>query len=474
MSDIELCYMPAVEQLKLFKTGKLSPLEVLKAQIDRAEKVEPAINAFTDTFFEEASKMAKAAQELYANRPDEARPLEGLSVAIKDEMPVVGQRCTEGSLIYKDQYMDFDHPVAERLRDAGGIFHARTTTPEFCSAWITSSRLHGDTGTPWNPKYTASGSSGGSGASLAAGTSSLATGSDIGGSIRGPAAACGVVGFKPPYGRNPDLPPFSLDSYNHTGPLARTVADCALMQNTMSGVHPKDIATVREEVLLAYDYGDLSGKKIAFSMDVGNGVVAQEVEDLTRQALDNLATRGAIIEEVDLGWGRDEIYAARDYLDHLFGQYLVRAKTEHADLLCDYNLYYADRAAASSPDDFLRSYEVSGQMYNTMGPLLEEYYAFICPIFISHEMRADQKPWEKMTVKGVEFDSDYDGSLMAQFNMLSRLPVLAVPAGIADNGLPVGLQIVGRSYDDARVFHVASALEKVAPWLDSPERRPPL
>lgn len=474
MSDLELCYMPAVKQLELFRRGDLSPVEVLRAQIARVEKVEPSLNAFTDTFFEQALDDARSAEQIYAKDPDRARPLEGVTVAIKDEMPVTGQRNTQGSLIYKDYVADEDHPVVARLRTAGAIFHARTATPEFCCAWITSSRLHGTTGTPWNLDYTCSGSSGGSGASLAAGTSTLATGSDIGGSIRGPAAACGVVGYKPPFGRNPDLPPFSLDWFNHVGPMARTVADCALFQNSMSGFHPKDIATLREDMVIPLAQESIEGLKIGYTFDVGNQVVAPEVEDYTRQALSHLADQGAVVEEVDLSWGPETIVAARDYLDHLFGHYLVRAKKEHPELICDYTSYLADRSQTVGAEAFFKAYEVCGRMYETIGPLLESYYALICPTFVTHEVKAEQQPWEPMTVRGKVFDSDYEFSLMPQFNMLSRLPVLAVPAGIAGNGLPVGIQIVGRSYDDPRVFRVAAALEQAAPWMDCPERRPAL
>ena len=472
--DLELCYMPAARQLEGFRAKELSPVEVLRAQISRAEAVEPAINAFTETFFEQALDQARAAERVYSNGPDQARPLEGLTIGIKDEMPVVGQPNTQGSLIYQDNIEAHDHPLVERLREAGGIFHARTTTPEFGCAWITSSRLHGTTRNPWHLDYTCSGSSGGSAASLAAGTSSLATGSDIAGSIRGPAAACGVVGYKPPYGRNPDVPPFNLDSYNQSGALARTVADCALFQNVISGFHPEDIATLRETVEIPLTHDGIEGLEIAYTFDVGNKVVAPEVERQTREALDRLAEQGAIIGEVDLGWDGDVLLAARDYLDHLFGHYLVRATQEHPDLVCDYTAFLAERAGKVDAERFFRAFEVSGEMYRTIGPILERCIALVCPAFVTQEVKAEQRPWEIMTVRGCEFDSDYEFTMMPQFNMLGRLPVLAVPAGVAENDLPLGIQIVGRSYDDTRVFQVASALEKAAPWLDCSARRPPL
>lgn len=472
MSDLELCYLSANRQLEMFRTGELSPVEVLDAQIARAEVTEPVVNALAETFFDQARVEAKQAEETYKNRPDGARPLEGLTVGIKDEMDVAGQRNTSGSLIYKDHVAEADHPVAARLRAAGAIFHARTTTPEFCCAWVTSSRLHGTTTNPWGPAYTCSSSSGGSAASLAAGTSSLATGSDIAGSIRGPAAACGVVGYKPPYGRVPDLPPFNLDPYNAVGPLARNVADCALMQNVIAGHHSADIATLRDRMEIPLRHDGVRGLKIAYTLDVGNEVLADDVRDHTMQALDRLAGQGAIIEHVDLGWTRETTYAARDYLDFMLGYSLREEAEAHPDLVCDYTRFLAERSKTATPERVYRAQELAAEMYASMAPVLDDAHALICPVFITHEVRADQALWDTMTVAGREIDTDYEFHLLPQFNMLNRLPVLAVPSGIAASGLPMGVQIVGRSYDDPRVFRVAAALEEVTPFFDCAARRP--
>ncbi|MGB7244653.1 MAG: amidase [Sulfitobacter sp.] len=474
MSDPELCYLPATRQLEMFRACEISPVDVLDAQIARAQDIEPVVNAFTDTFFDHARDQALKAEEIYVNRPDEARPLEGITVGIKDEMDVTGQRNTNGSLIYKDNIATEDHPVAARLRDAGAIFHARTTTPEFCCAWVTSSRLHGTTTNPWNRKFTCSSSSGGSAASLAAGTSSLATGSDIAGSIRGPAAACGVVGYKPPYGRVPDQSPFNLDPYNTVGPLARHAADCALMQNVISGHHPADIASLREKVDIPLRQDGLKDLKIAFTLDVGNEVLADDVRDNMMRVLDLLADLGAIIDPVDLGWTRETTYAARDYLDFGLGTYLRHEVEAHPDLVCDYTKFLAERSKTATAEKVYRAQELAGEMYAGLAPVLEEAFALICPAFITHEVRADQALWDTMIVGGREIDTDCEFHLLSQFNMLNRLPVLAVPTGIAKSGLPMGVQIIARSYDDPRVFRVAAALEQVAPLFDTVARRPNL
>ena len=168
--------------------------------VDRTDAVEPSINAFTETYFEDALAQARQAEARYRNGTQ--RPLEGIPLAVKDEFRLAGRRRTSGSLFYRDRVDDDNDVIIQRLLDAGAIAHAKTTTPEFCLLGSCHSRLWGVTRNPWNLDITSGGSSGGSGASLAAGTSILATGTDIGGSIRIPSALCGTVGFKPPYGRN--------------------------------------------------------------------------------------------------------------------------------------------------------------------------------------------------------------------------------------------------------------------------------
>ena len=253
MTDLDLCYMPASTALRLFRKKKLSPVELMQAVIARAEKTKEKVNAFTYTHFDEALDAARKAEQKYA-RGKKTGALEGLPVGIKDESYIKGKPTSGGSLILKDFVGEHTSTMNERVMKAGGIVHARTATPEFSCAAYTWSRLWGVTRNPWNRDFTPGGSSGGSAASLASGTSAICTGSDIGGSIRIPASACGVVGYKPPYGRNPDDPPFNLDFYCHTGPLARTVGDAILLQNVMSGPSPYDISTLRPKLTLPAKY----------------------------------------------------------------------------------------------------------------------------------------------------------------------------------------------------------------------------
>ena len=473
MTDLDLCYMSATEALAAFRARKLSPVDIVTAQIARAEATEPRINGYSQRWFDEAIDRARKAEARYA-KGGRTRALEGITLAIKDEASIKGRRSTQGSLIYKDYVAKTTNPTIERLLRAGAIPIGRTCNPEFSSAWITDTRLNGTTATPWNPKYTSGGSSGGSGAVLAAGSTTLATGSDIGGSIRVPSSQCGVAGFKPPHGRNPDETPFNMDLYCVIGPMARTVADLALMQNITAGPHPHDMDALRPKLRLPTAFKGIEGLKIGYSYDLGHWPIHPDVRAQMKQSLDELASAGAIVEPIEVVWTEDMQRGCRNYLDHLFGRALRRAFEEHADLLCDYTVWYAERAGTTTAEDFLHALEMAGEFHDRVGPLLEKYHVLICPTVATNEIGATMRPWETLTVDGRTVDADYGWVMTHPFNMLGRLPVMAVPAGIGKNGLPVGIQIVARAFDDQRAFQVAAALERVRPWLDTPARRPKL
>ena len=475
MPDLDLCYLPATEAVALFRQRKLSPVELMRAVIARAEAVEPTINAFADSYFDEALAKARKAEARYMGSGGRPRALEGIPVAIKDEMTIKGKRTTSGSLVYKDRIDTETNVLVQRLQRAGAIVHARGTTPEFCAVGICHSRLWGVTRNPWNPDYTTGGSSGGSGASLAAGSATLATGTDIGGSIRTPAACCGVVGFKPPYGRNPEVPVFNLDFYSHSGPMARTVADCALMQNVLAGPHPKDIAGLKPRKRLPAAYGTIKGWRIAYSLDLGYFQLDEDVRQSTLAALDVFRALGATVEEVSVPWTQDCQTAVMNHLDHIFGASMARFLAEHREVMTDYVIGIAERARASTADDFLRSLEVAVELYDSVGPMLERHDAFICPTNAIPAVPAEHDPIAPgFEINGVEVDADFGWVMTHPFNMLSRCPVLSVPSGRASNGVPTGIQIVARTYDDSRVFQAATAFERAQPWLDVPERRPGL
>jgi amidase len=294
--------MTASQALARFKARTLSPVELLEALIERAEEVELKVNAFSYRHFDQAMEQAKRAEARFMKSGDDIRPLEGLPIAVKDGAYIKGMPTSSASLAMRDFVPDSTSAHVERILEAGGIIHARSATPEFSCAAYCHSKLWGVTRNPRNLEYTPGGSSGGSGACLAAGTAALASGSDIAGSIRIPASCCGVVGYKPPHGRNPVDTLFNLDPYCHTGPMARSLADAILLQNVISGPHPQDIATLRPKLVLPADYQSIKGWKVAYSLDLGFFEVDSEVLANTLNALDMFSDLGARVEEVMLDW----------------------------------------------------------------------------------------------------------------------------------------------------------------------------
>jgi Asp-tRNA(Asn)/Glu-tRNA(Gln) amidotransferase A subunit family amidase len=463
MSDT-LHYLSATDALQKFRNRELSPVELMQATIEQAEKWEPHINAFSHTFYEQALEEAKASEARYA-RGEPMGVIDGLPVGMKDEIEVAGQPVTEGSLLYENRMGEEDAVLVSRLRSEGAIFHARTTCPEFCSLFNTQTRLFGVTRNPWNTDVTPGGSSGGSGAALAVGSATLATGSDIGGSIRFPASQCGLVGFKPPYGRIPEtIEPYNLEVYCANGPMARTVADTALMQNVMSGSYPEDAASTlpKIDIPLSFD-GDLKGTRIAFTMDFDYLDIDDDIVRNTHDAVERLRSLGAEVVEVNLNFpdGIEQAYNA--HMDPLFFAMIAGRLEEFRDQLCDYNVKLTEDAMARLDDKgaFYRGATVESQMYASFGKLMTEFDVLVCPTVMSNKLTAGFNPTvEDYVVNGKVQDFDLKMSSCHIFNMMGRCPAISVPSGIGDNGVPTGLHIVSKAYDDIAVFRVASAFEK--------------
>jgi amidase len=449
---------------------------LLAALVDRADKINPAINCFADRYFNEALAQAAQSEQRYMKRGAKLAPLEGIPLAVKDAQRVAGKRTTHGSLIFKDALDDHSDPMIERLQKAGAIVFARTTTPEFCLSGVTHSRMWGITRNPWNLDHTPGGSSGGSGAALAAGLTTLATGTDIGGSIRIPASASGVIGFKPPHGRNPDGPPANFDRFNHCGPLTRTIADAALMQNITSGPHPLDHDSIRSRVRLPLKATSIKGMKIAYSIDFDYEEVDSEVRTNTLATLEVFARLGARIEEVRLEWNREILRDCYHWYNTMnFGRQTLWHRKHSADLMTDYALHTAGMIEKmTGMDDVHKTWSRIHTMYRTLGPVLAANDVFICPNNNYPAVKADHDPSDQsFTVNGKKADPEYGWVMSYQFNMLHNCPVLAVPSGHASSGVPTGIQIVARTWDDVRVFRAGLAYEKaVGGWYTAKDKRP--
>jgi Asp-tRNA(Asn)/Glu-tRNA(Gln) amidotransferase A subunit family amidase len=461
----DLYELPATEALARMRAKEVSPTELLDAVLARAAAVEGTVNALTETREEEATAAARASADRYA-RGEDIRPLEGLPVALKEELPVEGWRMRYGSLAI-DEIATTTAPVAERILAAGAVVHARTTTPEFSCAGYTHSKLWGVTRNPWSPAHAVGGSSGGSGASLASGTSYLASGSDIGGSIRLPASANGVVGFKPPHGRVPVEAPYNLDRYCHDGPLARTVEDCALLENVLAGPHLLDVTSLRPKVEIPSDLEGIAWMRIAVSTDLGAWDVNEEIRANTRAVGAALEGAGAAVEEVAIPWTLEEVTSVgRAHFGAIFGAQIAEAAAAFGDRLCDYTLAWAEEATAtaSNPGAFLRGLEGEQRMWEPVGRLFETFDALIAPTWAAPGIPAGDSILGTLFDGGGPNDRQFSVMMTTPFNVLSPCPVLAVPSGFTSNGVPSGVQIVGRTFDDVGVFRVGAALERVRPW----------
>ena len=458
--------LTATEALAQMRAKGLSPVELLASVRARAEVVEPTVNALTEQLGEPADDAARDSEARY-QRGDAIRPLEGVPVAIKEEMPVAGWRMRYGSLAV-DEIAEHTAPVPERIFAAGAVVHARTTTPEFSCAGYTHSKLWGITRNPWNPEVAVGGSSGGSGASLASGTSTLASGSDIGGSIRIPASINGVVGYKAPHGRVPTYPPFNLDRYCHDGAMARTIADTALFHNALAGPHPLDMTSLRPKLEIPSELAGIGGMHIALSVDLGSWEIDDDVAANTRAAAQALEAAGAVVDEVKIPWSLDRIMsAARRHFAAIFGAYIAEICDAAPDLVTDYAMAWADdvRSLISEPGAFLHGLDMEGELWAPLGELYETYDALICPTWAVAGIPAGDSYIGQLFDDGGPNDRQFTCYMTTPFNLFSACPVLAVPSGIAaSNGVPTGIQIVGRTYDDVTAFRIGAALERVRPW----------
>ena len=477
----ELHYLSATDALGLMRARQLSPVELLDAVVARTVQVGTAVNANTEQLLDHAYAAARESADRYAGTDPRPRPLEGLPLALKEEQAWAGHTLEEGSLLEKGHVADVTHPVVDRVLAAGAVVHARTTTPEFSCAPFTHSALWGVTRNPWNLDLSPGGSSGGSGAALAAGTTILATGSDIGGSIRLPASLCGVVGFKPPFGRVPGLAPFNQDTYCADGPMGRTVADVALLQDVLAGPHPTDQASLRpayevSPAAAAGGTGDARGLRVALCLRLGDYPLDPAVEAGTLAAAELLRAAGARVDEVELPWTREQLAAtAWTHFGAIFGASVSELAGDQADLLMPYTRDFARRGAEHTGGaSFVEGLVAEARTYAPLGTLLETYDVLLAPTIAAQGWSAgDDHLGETVDVAGTSYHWS-DVIMTLPFNVVGRVPVLALPSGLAPNGVPTGVQVVGRTYDDATVFRVGAALEAARPRWSDPAWRPPL
>jgi amidase len=471
MDLTELCYTPATQLAAAIRTKQLSPVEVTDAVLERIERLNPTINAYC-TLTAELARTAARAAEAAVMRGDTIGPLHGIPYSLKDLTVTKGIRTTFGSKIFEHYVPTEDAILVERLRTAGGILLGKTNTPEFGCKGFTDNKIFGTTYNPWNLERTPGGSSGGAGAAVAAGMGPLAEGSDLAGSIRMPASWCGVVGFKPSQGRIPRYPNGNAwNTMSFNGPLTRTVADAALMFQVMAGADDRDPLSLPNtgEDFCAAVQGDLrlTGLRVAWTPDLG-GIVPVEpvVQEICAEASRVFVELGCHLEADSPDFsGAHELFAVLNANLRMaaVGDYAA----EWADQMDPLLVWRLEQGKRFSLTDVGKAETARTALYQRVRKFFAAYDLLLLPTTVAPPYPAHGG--YPTTVAGRSITTPYEILLLTYAFNLTGQPALSLPAGWTDDGLPIGLQIVGRRHADALVLRAGAAFEAAAPWAD---RRP--
>ena len=466
----ELTRLTARAAVDLLKTGEITPLDLIDAAVARIEAVDGAVNALPIRCYDRARDHAR---RLMAGegRGEAEHPawLAGLPIAIKDLMDVSGVRNTYGCPVFADNVSKRSDVLVERLEGRGGVVLAKSSTPEFGSLPVTWNPIHGHTRSPWDTRLSAGGSSGGAAAALAAGEVWLAQGSDIGGSLRIPAAFCGVVGLRPSAGRVPRmLGGRAFNPLAVQGPMARNVADCALFLDAMAGYWAGDPLTLPAPEV---PYARLAAaprapKRVGFSPDLGCARVEPEVREICAAAAARFADAGAVVEEAgpDLS-GFERAYQVFFQMSLLPDrEVLVR---EHRDAIFPGIVAAIEAAKRLTGDDIAQAERDRAALFGRVAAFFERYDILVCPTVTTPPFPAEQRGPDDRERVSLEYDFDWIAPCTA--TVLTSCPLIALPAGFTRDGRPVGLQIMGRPRDEAGIIQAAAVLE---PMLGVADRLP--
>lgn len=470
------------DALAAYRSRDLSPVDHLEALLARIEELNPSINAIVELLADDARQAAEEAASRYADfertnsdlsAASAAQaglpPLLGLPLLAKEQHDIAGRSATRGSRTLAGAVAESDHPIIVRLREAGAVIFGRTTTPEFSCATFTQTTEWGITRNPFNPEKSPGGSSGGSAAAVAAGFAPGATASDIGGSTRVPAAFCGIVGFKTPYGRTPGLAPLNLDHYRGDHMLARSIGDSALLTNAIVGPHPLDHSTVAPKHVLPTEFdgaAGLKGMRIAVSATLGCFDVDPDVLAAFERVCETLDDAGAELVEAGIELTFEDIDgAAMTHYGHLLAGNLRRLTGGDLSLLDDYTRRFVELSgqfAAERP--LIESFAAENRVQQAIAAGMAGADALITPTSAAATLQAGEQFLEGNLRRSGVTEHYWHGHLTIPFNIANRLPVLAVPSGMGDAGVPTGVQIVGHPYDDDTVFRVGAGVEELLPF----------
>ena len=468
MANDDLRFMPAADLAAAIARRKVSPVDAVKAVLDAIDDTK-TLNAWVTVDADAALKAARAAERTAMRQGARLGPLHGVPFGVKDLVITKGVRTTFGTPLYRDNVPTEDAPSVARMKAAGGIMIGKTNTPTFGWVGVTDNLIFGLTRNPWNPERTPGGSSGGAGAALAAGMAPLHIGTDGGGSIRKPSAFTGTFGLKASYGRVPVYPASAAWSVSHVGPMTRTVKDAALMLNVIAGPEERDpysLPAERVDYVKALN-GSLKGLRVAYSETLGLApAVDPEVRDATAKAARVFRELGCRVEATNPSWASPWEPWRAIFLGGIAARlapYLDRKKEIDAGLLA-----IVEESLAWPPAKYVQAWVDRLAWCAKAMVFFERYDLLLTPTVASPPFpHGILYPGE---IDGVKVGREASSIFTYPFNLTGQ-PAASVPCGFTKDGLPIGLQIVGRRFDDVTVLRASAAFETARPWI---ARRPAL
>jgi aspartyl-tRNA(Asn)/glutamyl-tRNA(Gln) amidotransferase subunit A len=476
------CARPATELADRIKRGTLSPVTLVEAYLERIERRDDDLNAYVTVCAGDARKRAERAERAVENGSDLGL-LHGVPIALKDVFGLkAGVRNTFCSAPFAEFVPEEDSTFVSRLEAAGAIVLGKTNAPEFATKGTTDNLLIGPTSNPFDLERNAGGSSGGSAAAVADGLAAVAHGSDGGGSLRIPAAWCGVYAFKPTYRRVPDASrPDAFASHTpfaHHGPISRTVDDAALLLDVMAGPHERDPHSLPDTGTSFREATDrsLDGVCVGYSPDLGTFPVDERVRSTLTAGLEGFGAAGATLRNLTVDLGHDHAALVETWLDQVAVVYASAAdafaRREDIHLLEDHRAELTDelvalieRGQALSAVEYKRCDRVRTDVFDGLVDALEHCDLLVTPTLAVPPVRnaTDGHTVGPSEVNGEAVDPLIGWCLTFPVNFTGH-PAASVPIGTTPEGLPVGAQIIGSRFDDELVLAASAALERERPW----------
>ena len=471
MADDNLAFASVSELRQLIDSRQVSIPELTELFLRRIESLNPRLNAYLTVIGDEAMASARASQA-DLEKGDSKGPLHGIPISVKDLDITKGVRTTMGSLVFKDYVPDEDSAPVERVRASGAIILGKTNTPEFGLIGTTENRLGDPCRNPWNVERTPGGSSGGAASAVAAGLCTIATGSDGGGSVRIPCGFTGTFGIKPSQGRVPRYGGVGRPAYNRisqVGPITRTVRDSAVLLQVLAGPDSRDPSCMREQppdFLGALDKG-VRGLRVAWSADLGYAAVDPEVAEVAGKAARVFEELGCSVDEPGISMDNpvpvfEDVFAIMAYTSY---EHLLQ---EHRDELTDYCLGRIEQGGRLSAGDYSRRLAQVIQLQARFEDFFDRYDLILTPTLATTAFPPSQNP---TVIGGRQVDPFWGYTPFSAVINLTMNTAASVPCGFSQDGLPIGLHVIGRRGNEAAVLRAAAALEQARPWAD---KRPPV